>query len=75
MSTTLTPFEDYNIRRLYDEEKEAWYFSVTNIIQALTQQPDFQTARKYWNKLKQRLQEEGSQVVTNCHHLKLLAEE
>ena len=52
-----------------------WYFSVTDIIQALTQQQDFQTARKYWNKLKQRLYEEGSQVVTNCHQLKMKAED
>ncbi len=75
MSTHITPFEEYDIRRLYDEEKSVWYFSVTDIIQALTQQPDFQIARKYWNKLKQRLQEEGSQVVTNCHQLKMKAED
>jgi hypothetical protein len=73
MSTHLTPFEDYDIRRLYDEAKEAWYFSVTDIIQALTQQPDFQTARKYWNKLKERLKKEGSESVTECHRLKLEA--
>jgi hypothetical protein len=40
MSTSITPFEDYNMRRQYDEEKEIWYFSLTDIIQALTQQPD-----------------------------------
>ena len=39
----------------------------------LTQQPDYQTARKYWNKLKERLGKEGSQSVTNCHQLKLEA--
>ena len=44
-----------------------------DIIQVLTQQPDFQTARKYWNKLKERLGKEGSQSVTNCHRLKLPA--
>jgi len=65
MGTHITPFEDYTIRRHYDEKKEILYFSVTDIIQALIQQSDFQTARKYWNKLKQRLQVEGSQVVTN----------
>src|SRR3989338_2883461 len=73
MSTHLTLFEDYNIRRLYDEEKEAWYFSVVDIIQALTQQRDFQTARKDWNKLKERLNKEGSESVTKCHQLKLEA--
>ena len=73
MKDSLVIFEDYNIRRLYNEASEAWLFSVVDIIQALTQQPDFQAARKYWNKLKQRLNEEGSQTVTNCHQLKMLA--
>lgn len=50
-----------------------WYFSVVDIIAALLEQPDFQTARKYWNKLKERLKKEGSQSVTNCHRLKLTA--
>lgn len=40
------------------------FFSVVDIIQALTQQPEYQTARKYWNKLKGRLNKEGSQTVT-----------
>lgn len=73
MGTHITPFEDYNIRRLYDEEKDLWYFSVTDIIQALTQQKDFQAARNYWKVLKNRLKKEGSQVVTNCNRLKLEA--
>jgi DNA-damage-inducible protein D len=66
-------FENHEIRRIYDEKTETWYFSVVDIIQVLTQQPDFQTARKYWNKLKERLSREGSQSVTNCHRLKLPA--
>ena len=66
-------FEDREIRRLYDERTETWFFSVVDIIQILTQQSDFQTARKYWNKLKERLAKEGSQSVTNCHRLKLPA--
>ncbi|HRF91629.1 MAG TPA: hypothetical protein PLF65_12580 [Desulfobacter postgatei] len=48
-------FETHEIRRVYDEKTETWWFSVVDIIQVLTQQPDFQTARKYWNKLKERL--------------------
>ncbi|TLS78364.1 Bro-N domain-containing protein [Mariprofundus erugo] len=71
----LAVFENYNIRRMYDEEKEIWFFSVVDIIAALTQQQDFQTARKYWNKLKERLKKEGSQSVTNCHQLKMVAED
>jgi DNA-damage-inducible protein D len=73
MDSKLAVFEDYNIRRIFDEETETWYFSVVDIIQALLQQADFQTARKYWNKLKERLNKEGSESVTNCHRLKLEA--
>ncbi len=69
----LAVFEDYKIRRIYDEKAETWYFSVVDIVAALTQQPDFQVTRKYWNKLKERLKKEGSQSVTNCHQLKLPA--
>jgi len=73
MKTDMTLFEDYKIRRVYDEESEVWWFSVVDIIQVLTQQPDYQTARKYWNKLKERLSKEGSQSVTNCNRLKMQA--
>jgi DNA-damage-inducible protein D len=69
----LAIFEDYKIRRVYDEATETWFFSVVDIVQALTQQPDYQTARKYWNKLKERLNKEGSEVVTKCHQLKMVA--
>jgi DNA-damage-inducible protein D len=68
-------FEDHEIRRLYDEAEDTWWFSVVDIVQVLTQQADYQTARKYWNKLKERLANEGSQLVTNCHQLKMLAED
>ena len=65
-------FEDQPIRSAWDAEREEWYFSVVDVVQALTGQPDFNTARKYWNKLKQRLSEEGAgELVTNCHQLKL----
>ncbi|OHB61747.1 MAG: antirepressor [Planctomycetes bacterium RBG_19FT_COMBO_48_8] len=73
MKNNLAIFEGYKIRRLYDEETETWYFSVVDIVQVLIQQPDYQTARKYWNKLKERLGKEGSESVTNCHRLKLEA--
>ena len=60
-------------RRLVNNE---WFFSVVDIIAILTDQDNFQTARKYWNKLAERLrQEEGSEVVTKCHRLKLIAED
>ena len=74
-NNSLAIFETFKIRRLYDDEKEVWYFSVVDIIAALTEQADHQTARKYWNKLKERLKKEGSEVVTNCHRLKLIAQD
>jgi len=71
---TLAVFEDFKIRRQYDEKAEKWYFSVVDIIAALINQPDYQKARKYWNKLSQRLKAEGAnESVTNCHQLKLQA--
>jgi len=71
----LAVFEEFKIRRTYDEKTETWYFSVVDIVAALIQQPDYQTARKYWNKLKERLRKEGSQSVTNCHQLKMVADD
>jgi len=73
MKSNLAIFEDYKIRRLYDEETETWFFSVVDIIRALTQQPDFQAARNYWKVLKNRLNKEGSESVTKCNRLKLEA--
>ncbi|MBX3619531.1 MAG: hypothetical protein KF891_06025 [Rhizobacter sp.] len=68
-----TQFDGQSIRRIYDDESETWWFSVVDVVQVLTQQADFQTARKYWNQLKRRLDKEGSQSVTACHRLKLPA--
>ena len=75
MTDELSLFEGSRIRHIYDEEKETYYFSVVDIIAILIEK-DYQSARKYWNKLAQRLREEGSeQTVTNCHQLKLQAED
>jgi len=71
----LAVFEGYRIRRIYDGEKERWFFSVVDIIAALVQQPDHQTARNYWKVLKNRLKKEGSQPVTFCNRLKMIAED
>ncbi len=68
-------FENSPIRREWDEQKEKWHFSVIDIIAVLTEQKDYQKARKYWNKLKERLILEGSQTVTNCHQLKMKAKD
>lgn len=66
-------FENKNVRTVWNEDEEDWYFSVVDIVSVLADSKDYQTARKYWNKLKQRLSEEGSELVTNCHRLKLVA--
>jgi len=73
MEGNIAIFDKYKIRRKYDDAKELWYFSVIDIIQVLTDQPDYQKARKYWNKLGERLKKEGSESVSNCHRLKLTA--
>ena len=75
MPTLPVLFEEHEIRRVYDEGTETWLFSVVDIIQVLTQQPDYQGARKYWKVLKGRLAKEGSEVVTNCYQLKMVAED
>jgi len=66
-------FESAQIRVVWDDEKEKYFFSIVDIVRVLTNSVDFQTARKYWNKLKQRLKQEGNESVTNCHQLKLEA--
>jgi DNA-damage-inducible protein D len=73
MKTDATLFEDHSIRRIYDEESNIWWFSVIDIVQVLTQQPNYQAARNYWKVLKSRLVKEGSQSVTECNRLKLPA--
>lgn len=75
MGEDLTLFENKRIRHIYDGEKEVYYFSVVDIVAILIEK-DYQSARKYWNKLAQRLRDEGSeQTVTNCHQLKLQADD
>lgn len=75
MAEELKLLEGNRIRHIYDEEKEIYYFSVVDIIAILIEK-DYQSARKYWNKLAQRLRDEGSeQTVTNCHQLKLQADD
>ncbi|WP_396433924.1 Bro-N domain-containing protein [Limnohabitans sp.] len=73
MNISAAQFDGKDIRRVYDEASERWWFSVVDVVQVLTEQADDLTARKYWNKLKSRLDKEGSQLVTNCHQLKMKA--
>ena len=66
-------FGDSQVRAAWDSENEKWYFSIVDVIAVLTESDDFLRVRKYWNKLKQRLKEEGNETVTNCHQLKFPA--
>ena len=68
--SALAIFEDFKIRRQYDEKTETWYFSIVDVIYALTES---KSPLAYWRKLKQRLKAEGNQNVTNCHALKMVA--
>ena len=66
-------FEDKKIRTVWDDEEEKWYFSIVDVVGALTDQPDVEHARNYWKVLKHRLKKEGNESVTNCNQLKLRA--
>ena len=70
---SLQLFETKKVRTIWDDEQEKWYFAIVDVVAVLTEQHDYQTSRKYWNKLKQRLKEEGNETVTNCHQFKLQA--
>ena len=73
MKNEIQLFEDQKIRVAWDTAREEWYFSIVDVVGVLTDSPDYNTGRKYWNKLKQRLKDEGSELVTNCHQLKMRA--
>lgn len=68
-------FQSHHVRSVWDDEREQWYFSVVDVCKVLTDQPDTDHARNYWKVLKHRLKKEGSELVTNCNRLKLIAED
>jgi len=67
---TVKVFDDRSIRSIWDNDSELWYFSIVDVIAALTDSPNPQV---YWRVLKKRLKEEGNQSVTNCNAFKMLA--
>lgn len=71
----LQQFEGRKVRSVWVETEEEWYFSVVDVCLILADSKDYQTARKYWNKLKERLRSEGGEPVTNCHQLKMQAQD
>ena len=66
-------FESKEIRTLWDEENEKWWFSVLDVVAVLTDQPDYKKVRNYWKWLKNKLISEGSQLVSETNQLKLVA--
>ena len=64
-------FEGRKVRTAWNEEEQEWFFSIVDVCGVLAESKDYNTARKYWNKLKERLKAEGNELVTNCHQLKL----
>ena len=71
--TAIKIFEDIKVRSIWNEEAEKWFFSIIDIIAVLTEQADYKKAQSYWTTLKGRLKKEGSEIVTKCDKLKLLA--
>lgn len=75
MKNEIKLFQSKQIRSVWVEEKEEWFFSVVDVVGALTDQPDRRRAGKYWSVLKTRLKAEGSEVTTNCSQLKMIADD
>ncbi len=73
MTQSIKLFENKNIRTLWDENAEKWYFSVHDIIAVLTDQPDYQKVRNYWKWLRNKLNDQGSQLGSGATQLKLHA--
>ena len=65
-------FDNKNVRVVWDDEQEKWYFSIVDVCGALTDSPN---PRNYWKVLKHRLLKEGNETVTNCNQLKLKSED
>ena len=69
---TVQLYDEQPIRTAWDDEKEEWLFSIVDVVGVLIEQVEYDKARKYWNKLKERMKKEGAdQLVTNCHQLKM----
>lgn len=68
--TAIKLFNDKQIRTIWDDEQEKWYFSIVDVVRVLTESPN---PNNYWKVLKHRLSKEGSELVTNCNQLKMLS--
>lgn len=70
--TSIKIFEQRQIRSVWNDDEEKWYFSIIDVVGVLTEQPAHQRARNYWKVMKSRLAKGGNQTVTNCNRLKLI---
>ena len=70
MMSNIKLFESKQVRSVYNEQEEKWYFSIVDVVEILTESPNPQV---YWRVLKKRLLAEGNQTVTNCNGLKMVA--
>ena len=66
-------FEEKQVRSVWDDEQEKWFFSIVDVCWILTDQPDYDHAKNYWKVLKFRLIKEGNESVTKCNQLKLIS--
>ena len=73
--TEIKLFEERQVRSVWNEEEEQWYFSIVDACGILTDQPDTEHSRNYWKVLKHRLLKEGNETVTNCNRLKMPSED
>jgi len=73
--TSIKLFEENFVRSIWNDENEKWYFSIIDIISILTSQSEYKSAQSYWTTLKSRLKKEGSEIVTKCDKLKLVAKD
>ena len=67
-NTAIKLFEEKQVRSIWNDNEEKWFFSIVDVIEILTESPN---ARKYWSVLKTRLKKEGSELATNCSQLKM----
>lgn len=72
MKNELKVFENQNIRSVYDEENDKWYFAVVDLVAILTDSAD---PANYWRVLKKRLKDEGNETITNCNGLKMMSKD
>ncbi len=75
LSDKVQLFENQPIRTAWVEDEEEWYFSIVDVVGVLTEQPDTDGARNYWKVLKNRMKEEGNELVTKCNQLKMTAQD